>query len=233
MSPYVLIHMRRKQNIEKEPSKASPMGSYNGPSNKIRFGSGRKQNITGVGEPVLTEREQTAKANRTRFGSGRKQNITGVGEPIHVKETVVTNSHGTTFIRRAFDRIGRKTGITQKAALNKSLKLMSDVYGDSVLKGDLTKHARYSTDKTFRELADNLLSAERDYANTPLSKVENFVRGAAGLVKDTAKLTWYTLRFAFNFAMTTGKFIFNTVKKWVHKAVEAVERRPKTMVSTI
>lgn len=80
----------------------------------------------------------------------RKQNITGVSEPvsnggpIHVKETVVTNSHGTTFIRRAFDRIGRKTGITQKAALNKSLKLMSDVYGDSVLKGGFTKLLKLS-----------------------------------------------------------------------------------------
>lgn len=146
---------------------------------------------------------------------------------IHVKQTTVTNSNGITFIRRAFDRIGRRTGITQKADVIRKRKLILNRYGDSAVKGDLTKNDRYNTDETFRVLANNLLSAERNYANTPLSKVENFVRSAAGLVKNIAKLTWYTMKVAFNYAIHAGKFIFRTVKKWVDNAVLSIEQKPE------
>ena len=188
----------------------------------------------------------------------------------HVKSTTVTNKNGTTFFRRAYDRLvkfGDMTGINQKIALNnarreyeRSVKARSQIMNTkgnqkspheyrSLQENHSWSSSNVSFDKRKTATGRNaiigrnyvitangrsdgsgtptaavdaykkLLAAEKDYSNTPLSKVENFVKNAARMIKEQARWLKFDIIAAKNWAVRTGKQIFNAVKNWVKKSI--------------
>lgn len=178
------------------------------------------------GSPYLAHAQATRDMSKL---TGKQTKINGFWKTLDNGKRIFVNGYNS--VRYFANKASKAVGLSQRKSYSDA-KMAYDKEA-SGLKSEIERMGKLglnaSNNSVYREysarlskLANNLSIARNSYANTPLGKVENWVRGAGRNVmswlRGAGKTIGSGLSAAKNWAVGAGKNVFNAVKNWVKKA---------------